>query len=197
MGLRIFAYRPGEVKEVSRAEYPLSEGYNKWVSVIQPEQDELEWIFSTFSLHPLVVEDILSKNDPPKADEYAGYTFIITDAAAIEEERATIHKIFLILGKDFLVSITDLWDVVRDLETRLINRSNTIGDTGPDYLAYSFIDRATDSFYPVMDGIEDVIEDVEEEVIESIDSEVLVRMSEARRDLLTLWKSACRRSRCR
>ncbi len=192
MSLRAFAYRPGEVKEIPLAEYTKFDGYNKWFSAFKPEKHELDWIFSSFSLHPLVVEDIISKNDPPKVDEHAGYTFIITDFPAMEENRAIVDKIFLILGKDFLISITDNWDIVRAMETRVINKEDMIDDLGPDYLAYSFIDRATDRFYPVLDGIEDVIVEVEESVITRVDHDVLVRMADARRDLLTLRKSAWR-----
>jgi magnesium transporter len=192
MSLRAFAYRPGEVKEIPHAEYSKFDGYNKWISAFEPEKHELDWIFSAFSLHPLVVEDIISRNDPPKVDEHAGYTFIISDIPAIEENRAVVHKLFLILGKDFLISITDYWDIVRAMETRLINKDDTIDDMGLDYLAYAFIDMATDSFYPVLDGIEGVIVDVEEGVITRVDRELLVRMADARRDLLTLRKSAWR-----
>jgi magnesium transporter len=192
MSLRAFAYRAGEVKEMPPAEYAGFDGYNKWFSVFKPEKQELDWIFSRFSLHPLVVEDILSRNDPPKVDEHAGYTFIITDIPAMDENRAVVHKLFLILGKDFLISITDYWDIVRAMETRLINKDDTIDDMGTDYLAYVFIDLATDNFYPVLDGIEDVIVEVEEGVITRVDRELLVRMADARRDLLTLRKSAWR-----
>jgi magnesium transporter len=192
MSLRAFAYRPGAVKEIPSADYSRFAGYNKWISAFKPEKHELEWIFSVFSLHPLVVEDILSRNDPAKVDEHAGYTFIITDIPAIEENRAVVQKLFLILGKDFLVSITDEWDIVRTMETRVINKDDTIDDLGPDYLAYAFIDQSVDRFYPVLDGIEDVIVDVEEGVITRVDREVLVRMADARRDLLALRKSAWR-----
>jgi magnesium transporter len=192
MSLRAFAYRPGDVKEIPPDDYARSDGYNKWISAFKPEKQELEWIFSTFNLHPLVVDDILSKNDPPKVDAYAGYTFIITDLPATEENHTVIEKIFLILGKDFLVSITDHWELVRPMETRVINHEDSIDDYGPDHLAYAFVDRATDSFYPVLDDIEDVIVEVEEVVITSIEREVLVRMADARRDLLTLRKSAWR-----
>jgi magnesium transporter len=192
MSLRAFAYRPGEDKEIPLADYSQYDGYNRWISAFNPEKPELDWIFSTFSLHPLVVEDIMSRNDPAKVDEHAGYTFIITDIPALEESRAVISKLFLILGKDFLISITDYWDIVRAMETRLINKDDRLDDMGPDYLAYTFIDLATDNFYPVLDGIEDVIVELEEGVITRIDRELLVRMADARRDLLTLRKSAWR-----
>jgi magnesium transporter len=192
MGLRAFAYRPGEVKDMPPADYARFDSYNKWISAHKPGKDELDWIFSRFSLHPLVVEDILSGNDPSKVDEHAGYTFIIVDIPAMDEGRAVVHKLFLVLGRDFLVSITDHWDIVRAMETRLVNPDDNIDDQGPDYLAYAFIDLAADSFYPALDGIEDVIVEVEEGVITRVDQELLVRMADARRDLLTLRKSAWR-----
>ncbi|HEY3272332.1 MAG TPA: magnesium/cobalt transporter CorA [Methanocella sp.] len=192
MSLRAFAYRPGDVKEIPPDDYARFEGYNTWISAFKPEKHELDWIFSRFSLHPLVVEDILSRNDAPKVDEHAGYTFVITDIPAIEDGRTVVYKLFLILGKDFLVSITDHRDTVRTMETRVINKDDTIDDMGPGYLAYSLIDQSVDRFYPVLDDIEDVIVDVEDSVITSVDRGILIRMADARRDLLTLRKSAWR-----
>lgn len=192
MSLRAFVYRKGEINEISPDEYRQHDGYSKWFSAFRPEKAELEWIFATFSPHPLVIEDIQTKNDPPKVDEYAGYTFIITDIPAVEEGQIVIYKLFLILGKDFVVSITDYWDIVRKRETSLINRHEGLDERGPDYLAYTFIDHATDMFYPALDRIEDDLADLEEMVITKVDKQMLSRMADTRRGLLTLRKSAWR-----
>lgn len=192
MSLRAFAYRKGEVKEISPGDYRQYEGYSKWFSAFRPEKAELDWIFATFSLHPLVIDDILTGNDPPKADDFAGYTFAITDIPAMEDGQIVIHKLFLILGRDYLVSIADYWDIVRKLETSLINRQESLDEKGPDYLAYSFMNQATDMFYPALDSIEDVLAELEVLVIRQVDKEMLTRMADTRHGLLTLRKSAWR-----
>ena len=192
MSLRAFAYRKGEVKEISPEEYRQYEGYSKWFSAFQPDKTELDWIFATFSLHPLVIDDIRTGNDPPKADDFAGYTFVITDIPAMEDGQIVVHKLFLILGRDYLVSITDYWDIVRKMETSLINRQESLDEKGPDYLAYAFMNDATDRFYPALDSIEDVLAELEVLVIKQVDREMLARMADTRRGLLTLRKSAWR-----
>jgi magnesium transporter len=67
-----------------------------------------------------------------------------------------------------------------------------LDEKGPDYLAYTFIDRATDMFYPALDNIEDVLAELEELVITNVDAQMLTRMADTRRGLLTLRKSAWR-----
>jgi magnesium transporter len=192
MSLRVMAYRKGEVKEIALEAFREYEGYNRWVSVSKPDQASLEQIFSAFSLHPLVREDILNPDDPPKVDEYPDYSFMITDIPEIEDGKVVIHKLYIVLGRGYLISITDDWDIIRKAETALISTSDSISGKEVDFLAYTLLDYATDRFYPALDEMEDVISEVEESAAESVDKTVLTRIADVRKGLLALRKSAWR-----
>ncbi len=165
------------------------QGYHRWISLIRPDKQELNLVVTKFSLHPLVVEDITNPTEIPKVDEYAGYTFIVTDIPEIEEGSVIIHKLSMVLGKDFLISISDHWDTIRVIETALLNKAGNIGDYGPDFLAYSLLDHATDHFYPVLDDLEDTITELEDDAMARPGKELLPRMADIRKNLLTLRKS--------
>jgi magnesium transporter len=192
MSLRVMAYRKGEVKEIALETFREYEGYNRWISVSKPDRASLEQIFSMFSLHPLVREDILNPDDPPKVDEYPDYTFMITDIPEVEGGRVVIHKLYIVLGRGYLISITDDWDIIRKVESALTAANDSISGKEADFLAYTLLDYATDRFYPVLDDMEDVISEVEEIAAESTDKTVLTRIADVRKGLLTLRKSAWR-----
>lgn len=189
MSLQAFAYRKGEVEVIMIEDFDRYSGYRKWISLRNPDKQELDLIFTKFSLHPLVVEDITNPNEIPKVDEYANYTFIVTDIPEMEVDSVVIHKLSMVVGQDFLISVSDYWGIVRAVETALINKTGTISDNGPDFLAYSLLDHATDRFYPVLDDLEDIITELEDDAMTRPGKQLLPRMADIRKNLLTLRKS--------
>jgi magnesium transporter len=146
-------------------------------------------VADTFDLHPLVVEDMLNENELPKVNEYARYTFIIMDVPEHNDE-FTISKLYVIIGRDFVISQTHNWDVLRSVDATLYSKDDPIQKHGLDYLAYTLIDRAVDRFYPILDDVEDLVSDVEEKVIGKPNREIIATISDARRYLLKIRKSA-------
>ena len=49
----------------------------RWVNVERPGALEGAWLEEHFDFHPLDLEDVLSRNQRPKIDEYPDYLFII------------------------------------------------------------------------------------------------------------------------
>ena len=44
----------------------------RWVNIERPSQLEMGWLEEHFDFHPLDFEDVLSRNQRPKIDEYDG-----------------------------------------------------------------------------------------------------------------------------
>src|SRR5688500_18875489 len=49
----------------------------RWVNIERPGQLEAGWLEEHFDFHPLDLEDVLSRNQRPKIDEYPDYLFIV------------------------------------------------------------------------------------------------------------------------
>ena len=71
-----------------------------------------------------------------------------------------------------------------------MNRANGLDGLGLDFLAYSLLDHATDQYYPVLDDLEDTITELEEDAVTKPGQELLPKISETRKNLLTIRKSA-------
>jgi magnesium transporter len=189
MSLRAVAYNEREVKEIpleAAGEYP---GHRIWVSLMAAEPAEIERVAAAYDLHPLVVDDLQHEGELPKAQEYSRYTFIVVDVPEHCEDFC-IQKLYMVVGKDFLITQTRSWDVIRAVDAMLFNRSKPMMESGPDFLAYTLIDRAIDRFYPVLDDAEDLVSDIEEKVMETPDRRIMEEIMDARRYLLKIRKSA-------
>ena len=92
-----------------------------WVHVTAPDSENALELADRFGWHPLDVEDILSKRQRPKVDDYPDYLFAVLHFPvfdkAIQRLNAAEHDIFL--GPDYLVTLpnVELLPV-----TRLFNR---------------------------------------------------------------------------
>jgi magnesium transporter len=180
MSMQTFAYRKGEVEVIGLENFDRYQGYNKWISLLHPDTEELDQIFSRFALHPLIIEDITNPREIPKVDEYAPYTFIVTDIPVVEDGDVTIDKLNIVLGKDFVISVSDNWDTIRAVETALVNKTGNVTDFGPDFLAYFLLDQATDRYYPALDDLEDTIAELEDTAMTSPGKQLLPRMAGVR-----------------
>lgn len=189
MSLRAITYTEKEVKELTLDEAVSCAGCYKWISLLSPEPDELKAVASKFDLHPLVVGDMLNDKELPKVYEYAQYTFIIMDVPEHDAD-FNISKLYIIIGRDFLISKTDSLDVLRSVDAMLFQKEDPIQKHGLDYLGYYLIDRAVDRFYPILDDVEDIVSEVEESVIEKPTRDIIRKISDARRYLLKIRKSA-------
>lgn len=189
MGVRVIAYNQEGLKEIGLDEIAAYPGHVKWISLVSPTPAEIGSVAQLYKLHPLVVDDLSSGQKLPKTNEYSNYTFVIVNVPKYDDE-ITILKLYLILGRDFLISSTDYWDIVRTVDDLVYGRAQSIMKQGPDFLAYVLLDHAVDRFYPVLDDIEDMVSDIEERVIERPEKSVILQMSGARRSLLNVRKSA-------
>lgn len=190
MPIQVIAYNKSEAKEISLEEIPSYPAHVKWISLISPDTDEINKVSSAYCLHPLVIEDMTHEWELPKVDEYPKYTFIVMDVPDHIEEEVVIEKLFMVLGKDFLISKTHKQDIVKHSINMIFSKSKSLIDKNSDFLAYTLIDTAVDRFYPILDEIENSVSDIEDLVLEKPDRKVMNRMTDTRTKLLFLRKSA-------
>ena len=49
----------------------------RWINIERPQQADRAWLEEHFDFHPLDYEDVYSRNQRPKVDEYDGYLFVV------------------------------------------------------------------------------------------------------------------------
>src|SRR3982750_3570100 len=49
----------------------------RWINIERPRAIDRAWLEEHFDFHPLDYEDVFSRNQRPKADEYDEYMFIV------------------------------------------------------------------------------------------------------------------------
>ena len=128
-----------------------------WINVIGAHQPEVVGkIEEKLNLHPLVVEDIMSRERRPRIEYFEDYVFITLRMLRVEGAEISSENVSLIVGPNYVVSLQeregDVFDPVRVL---IRSSKGKIRRTGSDYLAYSLMDAIVDGYFSVGEGWRD------------------------------------------
>ncbi len=150
----------GKVRRISRERKGFA-----WVGLFEPTEKEFGLVTREFDLHELAVEDAIEAHQRPKVERYGDSVFVVLKYAWYRDETETVefgevHR----LGPDFVVTgrhgKAPALDGLRD---RLEGEPGLLRE-GPASVLYAVADHIVDDYEPVVDGLENDIEEIEQEV---------------------------------
>ncbi len=158
------ATKEGSAKEIE-GEVPQPEaGKILWVDVDDFTDSEIKDLALRFNLDPYAVEDTLSGTQRPKIEAYENHVFSIINLPELSEGEFTTSSIFLFFSDRWVISLHRGGIAIdKHIEDRVRMRglSSILKSAAPDILYYMFFDFAVDQFFPVMDDIEEVLNNLE------------------------------------
>jgi magnesium transporter len=164
-----------------------------WVDIQEPEQETIEPLLEQrFGFHELAAEDSLSPNTLPKYDSFPSYDFFIfrTVAVNVSEHVSETYKIAAFLGRNFLFTVhrrplaaaNHIWERLPG-DRRILARGN-------DFLLYSIVDDMVDAYFPLLEQIEECVDDLQDRIFESADSSHLDELLHLKRDVNVLRRQS-------
>jgi magnesium transporter len=160
------------------------------VNVQSPTEREIEYLAGKYDFHPLALDDCLSRKQLPKLDVYPGYLFFVFHFPFYDKQTRISSKRqwSAFVGENLLVTLhtgelKTLVALFRDCQVNEDAREEYLGN-GSGFLLYRILDRAIDSYFPVLDKIMDLLEDVEDSVFDEY-IEAAKELSIIRRDVIT------------
>lgn len=165
-----------------------------WVNVVGiHDPAALERLGDSFGLHRLVLEDILSVVQRPKAEDHGDYLYLVLKALGFHEKTGKVapEQVSIVLGRGFVLSFQEgaPGDAFAAIRERLAAGRGVIRKRGPDFLAYSLLDSVVDGYFLVLDRFGDRIDALEDELIERPGKTTVERLYELKRELLLLHRS--------
>jgi len=167
-----------------------------WIHFDAPTLDVAQELAERFGWHPLDVEDILSKRQRPKVDDYAedGYLFAVLHFPAYDRsvQRLNAVELDVFVGPDYLVTLPghDLKPV-----SRLFSRCEEdeafreqLFSKGSGRLLYEVLDDLFDYCFPILDKIGHKLDALEDDVFEGRSDEVVRDISNAKQEIISYRK---------
>ncbi|MDP8952723.1 MAG: magnesium/cobalt transporter CorA [Actinomycetota bacterium] len=162
-----------------------------WIGLYKPSHEEFSSVAGEFGLHPLAVEDAVNAHQRPKLERYGETLFIVLRAARYVDETETVEfsELHVFVGDDFVVTVRhgeapNLGKVRQRLEAEpeLLRR-------GPEAILYAIMDEVVDGYAPVVEGLENDIDEIETEVF-SGNAGVSRRIYELSREVIQFQRAA-------
>ena len=165
-----------------------------WVHVNAPDADTAGDLADRFGWHPLDVEDILSKRQRPKVDDYPDYLFNVLhfpwyDSAV---QRLNAAELDIVLGPDYLVTMPNV--ELLPVE-RLFNRCADDEDLrdelfakGSGRLLYEVLDDLFDYCFPILDKIAHKLDRIEDDIHERRSEELVRDISNVKQEIISFRK---------
>src|SRR5688500_19217983 len=85
----------------------VSFGDLRWINIERPTPVDRAWLEEHFEFHPLDYEDVLSRNQRPKIDEYPDYLFIVLHFPVYDKAvgRLNAAELDISVGPDFPITL--------------------------------------------------------------------------------------------
>src|SRR5215210_4120239 len=183
-----------EVAPPAREPAELSAHGLTWIHLDSPTTEEATALAERFGWHPLDVEDVLSKRQRPKVDEYDDYRFVVLHFPVYDKavQRLNAGELDVFLGPDYLVTLptVELLPVTR-LFRRCLDEPelrDSLFAKGSGYLLYHVLDDLYDYCFPILDKIGHKLDHIEDDIDEARSEEIVRDISKAKQEIISYRK---------
>jgi len=166
----------------------------RWLHIERPQPADRAWLEEHFDFHPLDYEDVLSRNQRPKVDEYPEYLFVVLHFPRFDKSigRLNAAELDMFVGPDFVITLPN--EPLQPLEY-LFERCKTrdeqreaLFQKGPGYLLYKIVDDCVDASFPMLRKMGNKLERLEEDIFEGRSGEIVRDISNVKQEIINFRK---------
>jgi len=166
----------------------------RWINIERPGPTDQAWLEEHFEFHPLAYEDVRSRNQRPKIDEYEDYLFIVLHFPVFDKTvgRLNSGELDIFIGPDFLITLPNT--ALPPVEY-LFERCRSSADvreqlfgSGTGFLLYKIVDDSFDYCFPMLRKMGNKLDRVEEEIFEGRAEEVVRDISNVKQEIINFRK---------
>ena len=162
-----------------------------WIGLHEPEPGELEELARLFGLHELAVEDAHRAHQRPKIEDYDDGFFIVLRTGHYHQAAEEVHfgEIHIFTGPGYVISVRHgPGSELSTARARLEARPDLLR-LGPAAAVWAVVDKVVDDYMPVVEGIDDDIEEVEGDVFDDDNPAPTQRIYRLKREVIEFHRA--------
>jgi magnesium transporter len=181
------------LEEVSRNSIPeLLRGADTplWFHFDQPTEEELRLLQEALKIHPLTLEDVVNQNQRPKIESFEDYVYLAIHPLLRKAKwKIEPSELDLLLSRHWIVSVHygPLPGLIEN--SRVHERIPSALKRGADFLLYVLVDLVVDSYFPLLDDLEDEIDSLEDRLVARARSADMNRLLALKRSLVHIRRA--------
>jgi len=158
-----------------------------WLDLVDPADEQLDGLAQRFGWHPLALEDMQHFRQRPKLDRYAEQMLIVFYGAhatkALADETPRLVEVHLMVSGNWVVTVRrGRCEELDELRRRIAADPSR----DEELVVYKICDVLTDSFFPVLERIDDAIDELEDAIVLKPTDEQLQQVFQLKRKLVAL-----------
>ncbi len=159
-----------------------------WVDITGPGEGDIAVMRDVFGFHPLAIEDTHNQRQRPKVEAYEDYLFVILNTITVAGPTVAFEEFDVFLGTNYLVTVQKRSSPLIAEAQRRITHAPKLLAASADHLFYVLLDTIVDSFFPVLDAVEEEVDRLGDLIMTHPDQEVLNNLFQRKRDLADIWR---------
>jgi magnesium transporter len=156
-----------------------------WLDLHDPAPDQLNRLAELLHLHPLTIDDVSAFSERPKREHYEGYVSLVV--YGVDEQAAAgehlLREVHLLISGDWVVTLHPTPFATLDALRERLSREQLHSEQA---LVFRILETVLSSFGPVLDRVDDAIDEIEQAVIEQPREQSLQRIFSLKRDLIAM-----------
>ncbi len=192
-------YRSGVKQDIPIAEIRHSlEGQDAflWLGLYEPEESVLREVQEQLGLHDLAVEDAHNAHQRPKVELYGDSLFVVlrtaqkTGHAGEPGDAVQFGETHIFVGAQYIVTVRHGASAPYSGVRQRCERAPAQLARGPGYPLYGILDFVVDNFVPIVDDLEDELEELEELIFRGEHrADTTLRMYELKREIVAIRRA--------
>ncbi|MDQ4104209.1 MAG: magnesium and cobalt transport protein CorA [Actinomycetota bacterium] len=161
-----------------------------WIGMLRPTAEEIAAVAKEFNLHQLAVEDAVDAHQRPKLERYGDTRFVVLRPARYVDpvEVVELGELHLFLGPEFVITVRHADEPDLAVVRQRMEEHPDLLRPGPDAVLYAAMDKVVDDYFPVLDGLQNDIDEIETQVFTG-DPEVSRRIYQLTREVIEFQRA--------
>jgi magnesium transporter len=166
----------------------------RWINIVNPAQDEIDYLRDQFDFHPLALEDCITPTHRSKIDDYEKYYFMVLLFPIYDKKTRQIRpaEVHFFISKDYIVTIhnNDLPPLVEAFRVCQNNQEtrNKHLNQSVEMLLYYILDKLLLYIYPMLDHINLEVDSCEKKIFHNKEKRMLEEILIIRRNITDFRK---------
>ena len=135
---------------------------------------DLQLLLGEYRLHALVLEDMSSKNQRAKIEDYGDFVFLVLRGVLFQDSQLKTQLLYLIIGKDFLISYQPKSLLMRPvMKQRIAQKPLWYQQSNLEYLMYLYIDCWVDTLMASVETFSTKVDKLDGTLLQVKDTDLL------------------------
>jgi magnesium transporter len=163
----------------------------------QPSDEDLCLLDDVFGFHPLAIEDTIQYQQRPKIESYnhvgdahnTGYFYMVIHGPDLRtfKDNVRTKELDIFVSERYLVTIHEEgMSSIDYVMKRCKGDAKRVLESGIDMLLHGILDQLVDHYLPILDHLQQSLEELEDEALADPRPALLGKISREKRDLLNL-----------